>query len=82
MVLYRVSGHQGDNDFKVTSTLLCLRSNTVSPSVQALRQRLLEILRRHIDPETDVTLSDDDLVKQVMERYEYWRRQPVIDPNE
>jgi len=54
----------------------------VSPSVQALRQRLLEILRRHIDPETDVTLSDDDLVKQVMERYEYWRRQPVIDPNE
>ena len=47
----------------------------------ALRQRLLEILKRHLRAE-DAVLSDDAFIRQVMARYHKEREQPLIDPNE
>lgn len=49
--------------------------------ITALRQRFLEIVRRHIDV-NDVFSSDDEFVRDVFKRYEHGRRQPLIDPNE
>jgi hypothetical protein len=46
-----------------------------------LTERLLEILRRHIRAE-DSEKTDDAFVRAVMARYQFWREQPLIDPNE
>lgn len=46
-----------------------------------LRQRLLDILARHVDTE-DEGLSDDAFVRKVMVRYEKSREDYLIDPNE
>lgn len=43
--------------------------------------RFNAIMRRHIEAE-DVVLSDHDLVRAVIKRYEFWRGVPLIDPNE
>jgi hypothetical protein len=47
----------------------------------AVRTRLLEILRRHTDPD-DIHLSDHEFVTRVFARYQKARAQPLIDPNE
>lgn len=44
--------------------------------------RLLEILRRFVNPETDKQLSDLEFVSVVMQRYQADRTAPLIDPNE
>lgn len=45
------------------------------------QKRFFEIMRRHVDPD-DVHLSDDAIVRAVMERYEAARRQYIIGPSE
>jgi hypothetical protein len=47
----------------------------------AVRTRLLEILRRHTRPD-DIHLSDHEFITRVLERYLHAREQPLIDPNE
>jgi hypothetical protein len=48
---------------------------------ERLRERLLDILRRHIRLD-DSQVSDDDFVRRVMRRYEAARGDYLIDPNE
>lgn len=43
--------------------------------------RFLEIMRRHVHAD-DVHLTDDEMVRAVMRRYEAAREQPLVDPNE
>ena len=45
------------------------------------RERLAEILRRHVEA-IDYLLSDDDLVRVVMGRYEKAHGHYLVDPNE
>lgn len=47
----------------------------------AAQLRFLEIMRRHVETD-DVHLSDDELVRAVMRRYEKARQDYLIDPNE
>lgn len=49
--------------------------------VPDMHQRFLRIMRRHLRQE-DASLSDTDFIRKVMERFEYDRRQPIIDVNE
>lgn len=51
------------------------------PATTAPRQRLAEILARHVVPQ-DMLLDDAGLVKAVMVRYTRDRGVPLIDPNE
>ena len=46
-----------------------------------LRDRLIRVLGRHVREE-DTEKSDDDFVRELFKRYEYWRSQPLIDPAE
>ena len=45
------------------------------------RLRLFEILRRHVR-DTDDELTDDEMVRVVVQRYRQERGWPLIDPNE
>lgn len=47
----------------------------------AAQLRFLEIMRRHVWPD-DQYLTDDEVVRKAFERYDHWRNQPLIDPNE
>jgi hypothetical protein len=47
----------------------------------AVHTRLLEILRRHTQPD-DIHLTDHDFIMRVFWRYQEARDQPLIDPNE
>lgn len=49
--------------------------------VPDMQQRFLRIMKRHLRQD-DVSLSDVDFIHKVMERFEYERRQPIIDVNE
>lgn len=49
--------------------------------VRQLRQRLHDVLDRHVR-EDDQALSDDELVRVVMNRYEQSRLDYIIDVNE
>jgi hypothetical protein len=49
--------------------------------VNSDRERLCEILRRHV-PETIHPLTDDELVKGTFINYEKERLSALIDPNE
>lgn len=53
----------------------------VAVVVNRQRQRLLEILRRHVRAD-DADLSDHDFLSQVWGRYAEARSAPLIDPNE
>lgn len=56
--------------------------DTTNKGVHQQRVRLNDILRRHV-LETDVALSDDELVNQVVLRYKAARDlHAIIDPNE
>jgi hypothetical protein len=54
---------------------------TTMTTPNAVRTRLLEILRRHTRPD-DIHLSDHEFITRVLERYLHAREQPLIDPNE
>ena len=49
--------------------------------LKKLRERLNELLRRHVREE-DTVFTDDEFVKRVLNRYELFRQQVLIDPNE
>ncbi len=52
-----------------------------SEEKEAARQRFMRIMTRHIRSD-DITLKDDELVKEAFKRYLNDRKQPIIDVNE
>lgn len=62
---------------------ICMSSDVVkfSRSKDAVISRFHEIMRRHLVSD-DIHLSDDELVRAAMRRYEAARASYLIDPNE